>query len=184
MELLIVGLLLYVITHSFPAFQTARAGVVERMGEKPYLGVYSLLSIAGVSLAIVGYQNAGYVYLYTPPAWTTYVGHVLMLGSTLMLVALFVPSNVKRVIRHPMLWAVALWGIAHTLNNGDLASVLLFGTFGVWSVVGVYLLNRRLHPAYGPKQPLWRDGVVLGGGVGLFFALFYSHQYIFGVWPG
>jgi uncharacterized membrane protein len=45
--------------------------------------------------------------------------------------------------RHPLLWAIVLWAGAHAVPNGDLAHVLLFGGFAVFSLLGMRAIDRR-----------------------------------------
>ena len=53
------------------------------------------------------------------------------------------PSRLRRVIRHPQLSGVALWGIAHLLLNGDSRALLLFGGMTVWALVEMAAINHR-----------------------------------------
>ena len=51
-----------------------------------------------------------------------------------MIVAAYIPGNIKRMLKHPMLVGVKLWALAHLLANGDLASIILFGAILAWAV--------------------------------------------------
>src|SRR5262249_9059066 len=42
-----------------------------------------------------------------------------------------------------MLWAFALWGLAHIPPNGDLASVIFFGGFAVLALAGMVVIDLK-----------------------------------------
>jgi uncharacterized membrane protein len=160
--LLLLGLIVFVGFHLLPTFAVARAGLVARFGEGGYMGLFTVGSLVGLSLLIAGYANAAYVPVYAPPPWGRHIAQALMLAAALLIVAAFVPNSLKGRVRHPMLWGVALWGLAHLLANGALADVLLFGK----------------------PQPLGRNLLALGLGVALYATLYGIHPWLFGVAPG
>ena len=57
--------------------------------------------------------------------------------------AAFVPSHIKSKLKHPMLASVKTWALAHLLSNGDLGSILLFGSFLAWGVYARIAAKRR-----------------------------------------
>ena len=88
----------------------------------------------------------------------------------------------KRAVVHPLLIGTVLWAVAHLFVNGDLAGVVLFGTFLVWAVVDLVLQPRRV-PA--PSPPAVRSDVLaLVVGLGLYAVLIWrAHAWLFGVAP-
>ena len=70
-----------------------------------------------------------------------------MLPAMILLVAAYVPGEIKRRLKHPMLVAIKTWAVAHLLANGDLGSILLFGSFLVWAVVDRIAVKRRVEPS-------------------------------------
>lgn len=75
---------------------------------------------------------------------------LLMLFSLILLAAANVPRNrIKSWVRHPMLLGTQLWFVAHLLANGNLADVLLFGSFLVWSSVDLYSAVQACQRAWG-----------------------------------
>ncbi len=146
MALLIAGLVLFLGIHTLPMFPATRNGLVSRLGETPYKGLYTLLSFVGLGLIVYGYGVArfeGPLVLYDPPFWLRHVTMLFMVPVFIFLVAAYVPSRIKTVLKHPMLVAVKLWALAHLLANGDLASVLLFGGFLAWAVADRISVKRR-----------------------------------------
>ncbi len=135
---LILGLALWVGAHFFKRVAPdVRAG----MGERGKLLV-TVLSIWAVGMMVLGYRWADIVTVYDPLPG---MGHA---NNTLMLVSLFLfgIGGTKGVlypkIRHPMLWGVVVWAVAHLLVNGDQASLVLFGGIGIWALLEMVLINR------------------------------------------
>ena len=82
-----------------------------------------------------------------------------------------------------MLAATKLWALAHLLANGNLADVLLFGSFLVWAVVDRISLKRRTPPQV-PALPSSRvnDVLVVVLGLALYVAfVFRGHEWLIGV---
>lgn len=146
MMYLITGLVLFLSVHSTRVFANDwRKQTLARMGEKPFKGVYSLLSLAGFVLLVWGYDQARQqgVMLWNPPTATRHIAALLMLLSFVLLAATYVPGNqIKAKLHHPMVLGVKVWGLAHLLANGSLADTVLFGGFLLWAVV-LFAASRR-----------------------------------------
>lgn len=184
MALLVLGLVVFLGAHLFTRARGARAALLARLGEGGYKGLYSLVSAAGLALAAYGYAHAPHVEVWAPPAGLRHLPIVLMWPAFVLLVAAYLPGHIRAKARHPMLAAVKLWATAHLLANGDLASMILFGSLLAWGVVARILLKRAERgdpPA--PRPASWRnDGVaaVLGTALyGLFGAVL--HPILIGV---
>lgn len=144
MILLVLGLLLWILAHGVkPAAPAMRAGLAARLGAGPARGLFAALILAGLLLMIFGYRGAPYVGLYTPPGWTVHLNNLLMLGSVFLFGMSMSKGRTRAWLRHPQLWAVAVWAVAHLLVNGHLAALLLFGGLGLWSLASMALINAR-----------------------------------------
>ncbi|MBW3508815.1 MULTISPECIES: NnrU family protein [Janthinobacterium] len=147
MTVLILGLLLFLGLHSVRILADGwRGAQLARLGEKRWKGLYSLVAFAGLGLIIWGYALARQQpqVLWTPPMGLRQATALLMLFSLILLAAANVPSNrIKTLVHHPMLLGTQLWAVAHLLANGNVADVLLFGGFLVWSLVDMYSAVRR-----------------------------------------
>ena len=146
MTWLIIGLVLFFGVHSVSIVsRSARDSLMQRLGEGPWKGLYSLVAAAGLVLIVVGYAAARVqpVVLYQPPVWTRHLALLLMLPSLVLLAAAYTNGHIRRVTQHPMLLATKLWATAHLLANGTLADVLLFGAFLLWAVADRIALKRR-----------------------------------------
>jgi uncharacterized membrane protein len=156
MTLLILGLVLFLGVHSTRIVADGwRTATIARVGEKPWKGIYSLLSIAGFVLLVIGYGAARQspVVLFAPPVWTRHLAALLTIPAFVLLAAAYVPGNaIKRAVGHPMMAGVKVWALAHLLANGTLADVLLFGTFLAWAVLG-FIAARRRDRASGTTYP-------------------------------
>jgi uncharacterized membrane protein len=104
-----------------------------------------------------------------------------MLPAFILLVAFLLPTNIKRFTRHSMLWAFTLWASAHLVANGDLASVMLFGTFAGYSLFAMISQNARGAQKSTRKVSLAKDMIVVGIGVALYVVFALSHNWLFGI---
>jgi uncharacterized membrane protein len=187
---LILGLVIFFGTHLFSAYRSREPGKDLRlkMGQGPYMGLYSLLSLAGFALIIWGYGAARPApILYTPPAFLAHINLLLMAFAMIFLAAAYLPTgHIKKAVKHPMLLAVKIWAFGHLLANGELNSLLLFGSFLLWAVLD-FRSARQRDRAAGTVYPAGSAGrtvlvVVLGVAVWALFA-FWLHAVLFGVRP-
>jgi len=191
MLVLVAGLVLFLGVHSVSIAAPAwRQGMVARLGDKPWKGLYSLASAVGLVLLVVGYGIArrSPVVLYTPPAGLRHLALVVMLPVFPLLFAAYLPGRIKSAARHPMLLAVKLWAAAHLLANGTLADVLLFGGFLAWAVADRISVKRRpaaeAHavPAAPPRPA--NDAIAVVGGLAVYVLfVFWGHRWLTGVSP-
>lgn len=190
MTFLILGLLLFLGVHSTSIFAAGwRQAQVARVGEPRWKAVYSLLSALGLGLIIWGYGLARVdpVVLWLPPQWTRHLAALLTLPVFALVVAAYLPgSHIRAALGHPMVAGVKLWALAHLLANGNLADVLLFGSFLAWAVAD-FISARRRDRIAGRTYPVccWtRDATVVALGLlaWMLFAL-YGHRWLIGVSP-
>jgi len=190
MAILILGLVLFLGVHSTRIVADGwRGATIARIGEMPWKGIYSLLSIAGFALVVWGFRiaRADTLVLYTPPVWTRHLAALLLVVSFILLVAAYVPRNViKAKLHHPMVLGVKVWALAHLLANGVAADVLLFGAFLLWAVFSYRAARRRdrasntVYPA--GTAPMTALTVVIGVVAWAVFA-FMLHGPLIGVRP-
>ena len=144
---LILGLAVFIGAHVFITYRDHRAALVARIGEWPYKALFSLVSIIGVALIGWGfarYRATGWIDVWYPPAAMRHVTELLMWPALICAVAAYFPGDIKRALKHPMLVGVKLWAFAHLLVNGDLGSIILFGSILAWAVYDrISLKNRK-----------------------------------------
>ena len=191
MTLLVLGIVIFLGLHSVqivaPGWRRAR---IERMGEKRWKGLYSVMAAVGLVLIVVGYGLArrDAATLYVPPTGLRHVALLLMVPVFPLLIAAYAPGRIQRAAKHPMLLAVKFWATAHLLANGSTADVLLFGAFLVWAVADRVSVKRRPSPLASPPRGaapgLANDAVVVVGGLALYvLTLVWLHRWVIGVSP-
>jgi uncharacterized membrane protein len=139
MTQLIGGLILFLGAHSVRIWADGwRNQTIEAYGEKAFKGVYTLVSILGFYLLVVGYGEARLqpLALWNPPIFTRHISMLLMLISSILLMATYIPRNhFKMRLGHPMVLSVKVWALSHLLANGNLSDLVLFGSFLMWAVL-------------------------------------------------
>jgi uncharacterized membrane protein len=181
--MLVAGVLLWSAVHLFTALAAgARQRLLDRYGRGPYRGIYSLLILASVVLMVLGWRGSAPVAAYAAPAGMHEATIALMLVAMVLFVAGRAPTDVRRVLRHPQLTGVALWGAAHLLSNGDSRSLVLFGGLGLWALVEMMLINRR-DGAWERPEPFGsrRTAIATLIGVAAWIVLGLVHPWIAGV---
>lgn len=192
MMVLIVGLILFLGIHLVPTSPELRDGLKERIGEIPYKIIFSLLSLVGLVVIVLGYHKLQLhpgknPILWEPPIWTRHIAVALMLPAMILLVASVIPSRIRTAVRHPMLIAIKTWAFAHLIANGDLGALLLFGSFLAFAVYDRISVKKR--GAQGPlgsaaPSSAINDVIVVVLGVALYAALLLGgHQWLIGVSP-
>lgn len=190
MTTLVAGLILFLGVHSVRIFaEPWRVRTIARIGEKPWKGVYSLISIAGFVLLVWGYGQARQlgVVLFEPPVFMRHITSLLMLVSFVLLAAAYVPGNhIKARLGHPMIIGVKVWAFAHLLANGRLSDVVLFGAFLAWAIADFIAARKRDRAAgtvYPPGDELRTVLTVVAGVVA--WAVFVAglHLWLIGVAP-
>src|SRR5258708_21748529 len=98
------------------------------------------------------YDAAGPLVLWTAPAWTRHITEALMLPACIFVAAAYLPGNIKRVLKHPMLVGVKTWAVAHLLVNGDVGGIIPFASVLPPAASDPITLQPRSHPG-GPPIP-------------------------------
>jgi len=190
MTLLVTGLIAFLAVHSVRIFADDwRSAQIAKMGEGAYKGIYSLASVIGLALIVLGYVQARTVpiVLWNPPLWTRHVSALLMLFAFVLIVAAYVPRNhIRPAVKHPMVLGVKIWAAGHLLANGTLADVLLFGGFLAWAVFDFRAARARdrRQGRSDAKGTLAADvtTIVIGAVSWAAFAV-YLHAWLIGVQP-
>ncbi len=190
MVMLLLGLVLFLGVHSTRiAADGWRTAMMGRIGEMPWKAVYALLSIAGFVLIVWGFGLARQqpVQLWMPPRGMRHLASLLTLIAFVLLVATYVPRNaIKARLHHPMVLSVKVWALAHLLANGNLAHMILFGSFLLWAALS-FRAARARDRAAGTVYPAGTAAgtgitVVLGVAAWALFA-FWAHGYLIGIRP-
>jgi uncharacterized membrane protein len=207
----------FFLTHSVPVRAPMRPLLMTALGPRGFTLAYSALSLAALAWVIGAAGRAPFVPLWDWAAWQPFVPLVVMLPVCLIQTlaiarpnpfsfggarnAAFDPARpgIIRLSRHPLLLALALWAAAHAVPNGDLAHLILFGTFAVFAALGTRLVDRRRQREMGEgwqeltravaRAPLWlasltgNDARRLVAGLLLYAVLIWLHPAVIGVSP-
>jgi len=148
-----------------------RGSLRDQLGERGFLAVYSLTSLAVFAWFVAAYATAPTIMLWPRQRWTALVPVLVMPLAAILLVAGYSTRNptavgmersaraddpapgILSVTRHPVMWAIGLWAVAHLIANGDLSSVLFFGSLAVLALGGTVLIDRKKQLALGSNWP-------------------------------
>jgi len=187
LPVMILGLVLFLGVHLLTTQRDLRARFVASLGEGGYKLCYALASFAGLALVVWGfseYRAAGQIEIWNPPAAFKHITEALMLPAVILAVAAYIRGRIYTTLKHPLLAAVKLWAAAHLLANGDLGSIILFGSFLAWAVFDRISLKRRADPG-APPIPVGgpgNDAIAVAVGIVAYLALgFVFHPVVIGV---
>jgi uncharacterized membrane protein len=184
---MILGLAVFIGAHVFVTMRGERAALITRLGEWPYKGLLSLVSLVGIILIGYGfgwYRAAGMINVWSPPTWTRHLTDLLVWPAIIFVVAAYIRGDIARKLKHPMLVGTKLWAVAHLIANGDLGSIILFGSILGWAVYDRITLKRRSDPGAPPIPTGGRTNDIIAVVVGtlLYLALgFWFHPHVIGV---
>lgn len=226
---MIGGVLAFVGGHFLLSSWALRQSVVARIGKEAFRGLYSLVMLAALVWTVLAYGNAPTLEVWSPMPWTRWVPNLVMPFACLFLVAgittrsptavggeavLSDPNPLRGIVtvtRHPFLWGTGLWAGSHLTTNGDLASILLFGSIALLSFAGMFAIDAKqrrklkdagVEGAWGPvvlttsvipfqaaiEKRTRVDWAGIGwmrllGGLALWIVLYGAHPFLAGVWP-
>ena len=155
-----LAMAVFVGSHALTARPGLKAPLVALLGRAGFGLAYSVLSLALLTWVIVAAGRAPFVPLWAPAPWQAWLALALMLAACQLAAhavagvnpfsfgsraAPFDPERpgIAGVTRHPVLWALALWALAHLLANGDLAHLMLFAPMTLFALAGMPAIDRR-----------------------------------------
>lgn len=159
----------FIATHFIPS-TPLRPGLVAALGEKGYLGLYSLVALATLGWMIWAYVKAPYERLWVGDEFKVWA-LVLMPVAVVSIVAggmtrnpsavrqegalasMGEPRGILRITRHPIQWGIALWALLHLVVRGHTASLVFFGGFALLAILGTMLIDARKNRTLGEN---WR----------------------------
>jgi uncharacterized membrane protein len=225
MSSLIAASAFFLLIHFGVSGTRLRDTLVARMGAGPYRGAFALASLAGIVWMGMAYSHAPTVELWGQLAGARPLVFALIFVAFLFIgIGLATPSptrvgmesklaqsadvarGIVRITRHPFLWGVALWALVHLVVNGDLASLILFGSFFVLALGGTASIDAKRRRNFGDDWARFAQATssvpfaaIAGGrnqlgaalreigilrpliGIAVYALLFYFHGRLFGV---
>tara|TARA_A100001037_G_scaffold300814_1_gene329068 strand:+ start:1352 stop:2074 length:723 start_codon:yes stop_codon:yes gene_type:complete len=148
-----------------------RSIIITAVGSRGYFLIFSTISVLLLSFFIIAYSEfPRYAYLWEPRLIFLWTPLFFMSLSTVLLVGAFLHTSTKvetfignelenverrplftgvyRITRHPVQWAIMLWAASHLVANGDLMSVIFFGSFFLLSSLGTILSDQKKSKRY------------------------------------
>lgn len=224
METLLLTIGVFIAFHVIPAIGPVRRGLIATIGKVPYIVGYSMASLGLLGWVGVAYSEAEYIELWQTAEWMRWVPVILMYPACALVVGSLMHANplsvglrgdqfdpekpgIVSVTRHPLMWGLLLWSLAHMAPNGDLASLLMFGLFTLLGLAGPPSLDAKARRKLGAER--WAElagptsnipfaailrGRVPGdwgnvfcqpaiGGMILYAVLMGGHYYVIGISP-
>jgi uncharacterized membrane protein len=183
--ILILGLVIFLGAHSFISVRGARTSALARLGAAYWL-LFGLSAIVGLALIVWGfalYSSTVWIDIWSPPSVMRYIAIALMWFSVVLVMAAYLPGHIKIWTKQPMLAGIKIWAFAHLLSNGDLGSILLFGSFLAWGVYARIAAKRRGDAGTASTPAGWtNDIIVVVVGIVIYLALGYAfHPMVLGV---
>lgn len=152
MAYLLIGLALWSGAHMLKRLAPGlRHDMEKTLGRHLPRALVALVTIAGLYLMIRGYRQMPPTPLYSPLPGAGYVTDLLMLPALILMGVGIAGGPLCARIRHPMLWGLVTWAVAHLLVSGDLADLLLFGGLGLWALLQMRLINQHEGPWERPR---------------------------------
>lgn len=157
METLVLACVVFLATH-FASSTPLRPVIVGAVGEKAWLGIYTVVAFAAIGWMVWAYNRAPIEPLWAgwrlapaalmPFAFILVAGGLMTrnptaVGQARAMRAEEPARGLIRITRHPMMWGFMLWAVAHILARGELKSTLFFGSFLVLAGLGAALIDAR-----------------------------------------
>lgn len=186
---LILGLILFLGAHFAILRRSFRANMIAKLGNNGWRATVGLCAFAGLALIAYGfshYRAQGYIALYEPPLLLRHLALILNLPVFVLIAAAYLPGRIKATVKHPMLVAVKFWAIAHLCANGDLGSVILFGSILTWAVIARIAVKKREMTEPPPRRdgPFRNDLIAILIGISAYLLVLNKlHLMIIGVQP-
>ena len=188
MTRLAIGVLLWSLVHFIPSLAAEfKKTFINRYGEYPYKGAFTVLMIISLYLIISGWKSLTPVEpdvlnaIYTVPEWGGHASALFVLIGFVLFFAPYPPNNIKRLMRHPQLIGFASLGLGHLLAVGTARAIVLFGSLTIWALIEIYLINKRDGTWVKPeKAPFKNDVAMVVFAVLVYLAFLYTHHMLFG----
>lgn len=173
MIMLVAAVAAFLAIHFLISGTSIRDRIAGAIGEGPYLGLFSLASILTLAWMIFAFvqarsspQNVSFWGISRvtrdPAILLVFIAFLLALPGLLSNSPTRVRgdaqvdkptalSGMTRITRHPFLWGVTIWAVAHLMVNGRLADVVLFGGLLITALLGPFSIDAKRRRALGDR---------------------------------
>jgi uncharacterized membrane protein len=166
------GLIIFFGIHLVPFFPRTKSILRTRLGENPYMGTFSLISLIGLIMIIFGYSIYSYIYAYS---------EYVMFFSLTFLVAAQLPTYLKKITKHPMSIGIGIWALLHLATNPDINSVILFGAFLAYSILDILVSEFKKEEKKLYEAKILYDVLSVVVGILITSLAYNYHEYLSGV---
>lgn len=164
---LVVAALAFGGSHVLLSSTRLRGALRDQLGENGFLAVYSLTALVTFAWFVAAFARAPRTPLWTTAGWMALVPVILVPLAAILLIAGYTTPNptavtmerqaradnpapgILCITRHPVMWAIGLWAVAHLIASGTLRGVVFFGLFAVLALGGTVLIDRKKRLALG-----------------------------------
>ena len=151
-----------------------RAGLVARLGDRGFMGVYSLVSFATLGWMILAWRSIeGSAPLWIAPLWWWHAASWILLVALILLVgslrgnpafpkpgaaqaAIGPATGVFAITRHPMNSSFILWALIHISLYGTPRNLIVAGGILILALAGSIGQDRKKERLVGDP---WRDWI-------------------------
>ena len=181
MTVLVLGLTLFFAPHFLREFGLRQPLKSSLPSEGSYMGLYSLVALVGLGLIIWGKSLSPFQMIWQPIYEWRSLSLMLMIPALICVVAGNAPlSYLRKILRNPMLVGILLWSLSHLWSNGDFSSMLLFGSFAIWSSVKIFTMRSVIDFESKSPKLIW-DIISLLAGLSLYVLIGLYHGELFGI---
>jgi len=180
MNLLILGIIIFFSIHLVP-ISPLKNVLINLLGKNKYKGLFSLISLIGLITIIYGFNHADVYPVWNSVTYSKEIALALMPISTILLAAANMQTNIKRILKHPMLIGIIIWSFVHILVSGDLRSIILFASFGVYSLIDIIFSKKNSTTNEISNYPLIKDFIAVVIGLIAYMLIILFHNHIAGV---
>lgn len=169
---LFAAVLAFIGAHLILSSHPIRDPLFARIGERRFIGLYSICVAASFIWMIAAYRAAPALDIWIAPTGIKHISLSAMILASILAVGSISrnnpavagtppprlkdgPKGIFRVTRHPFMWGVALWAVTHLLANGDAASIMLFGGIATLALVGTLHSDARKRRQYGAAWDIY-----------------------------
>src|SRR5262245_8448612 len=168
---LLIAAVVFVGSHFGISSTGLREVLVRRLGERPYLALYSGVALILLAWLIFAYVNVADSWtLWIRPPLLVVLPIVIMPLALLLVVGGYTQRNptavmqgqplptdrpapgVLAITRHPLMWGIGLWAIVHLVIADDVASIVFFGAFAILALHGTRMLDAKKRRTWPPED--------------------------------
>ena len=165
-------------THFILPRKPVRGRIVGKIGEGPYMGLFTLNTLFAYTWLVIAFNGApGGPVFWSWGETGRQITFYAMPLCLLMLVGAFsvrdpmtaktvddapvdmaaMTKGILRLTRNPFLWGVVLWALAHLASHGSLRYLLLYGTVALQGAIGSFVVDAKLATRQPARSAAYRE---------------------------